>query len=138
MQQAVAAMPLHGQARATELLRQAIKLAQPDGIVCSIAEYGPHITLLLRRMQSDNPEDIFLKRLLKAVKGYALAASDMEALLAPQEQAVMEKVMHNVSSRDIAEALGITQGTVRNTLSRVYAKLGVTTRAHAVEKWRGR
>ena len=59
-------------------------------------------------------------------------------LLAPQEQAVMEKVMHNMSSEDIAKALGITQGTVRNTLSRVYAKLGVKNRAQAVDKWRGR
>ena len=136
--QAVAAMPLYGQVRATELLHQAVEFARPDGIVCSIAEYGPHIIPLLRRMQSDNPEDIFLKKLLKTAKGYALAASGARALLAPQEQAVMEKVMHNVSSRDIAEALGITQGTVRNTLSRVYTKLGVKTRAHAVEKWRDR
>lgn len=136
--QALAAMPLHGQARAIELLHKAVTLARPDGIVCSIAEYGTFITPLLRRMHNDNPEDVFLKKLLKAAKGYALSNSREGLLLAPQEQAVMEKVMHNMSSEDIANALGITQGTVRNTLSRVYAKLGVKNRAQAVDKWRGR
>ena len=135
---AVSAMHLHGQARAIELLRQAVELARPDGIVGSIAEYGSHILPLLRRMQSDNPEDIFLKKLLKAAKGYAFTALGEGELLAPQEQAVMEKIVQNMSSGDIAEALGIKQGTVRNTLSRVYTKLGVKTRAHAVEKWRSR
>lgn len=137
---AVAVNHLRGPQEALPFLSEAVNLARPDGIVCSLAEYGAHIAPLLRRMGEYTRQDVFMKTLEKTVKVYAGLTSSRgpapDLLLASQERAVLEKAMQGISNKAIAAALGLAPNTVRNTLSRVYAKLGVKTRIQAVQKWR--
>ena len=52
--------------------------------------------------------------------------------LTPRERAVLEQVARGLTNGEIAEALYVTPKTVRNYISRVFAKLGVGNRAHAI------
>ena len=52
--------------------------------------------------------------------------------LTPRERAVLEQVARGLTNGEIAEALFVTPKTVRNYISRVFAKLGVGNRAQAI------
>lgn len=51
--------------------------------------------------------------------------------LSVQERRVMELVAQGSTNKEIARALGLSDKTIKNYLSNVYAKLQVTRRAHA-------
>lgn len=56
----------------------------------------------------------------------------MPSLLTKREREVFEHLIRNMSTREIADALYISEKTVRNHISNVMQKLGVKGRAHAV------
>lgn len=126
---------LHGLAQAIPLLNEAIALARPDGIVCTIAEYGKHIYPVLVNLWEWQPNDLFLKTLVVATKRYTRVGSAGQSPLAPREQAILERATQGLNNQQIGQALGITAASVANTLSRVYAKLGVKNRANAIKVW---
>jgi DNA-binding NarL/FixJ family response regulator len=51
-----------------------------------------------------------------------------EALLCPRERIVVQLVAEGLTNRAIANKLGLSEHTVKNHLSRIYAKLGVSNR----------
>ena len=57
--------------------------------------------------------------------------------LSGREAEVMELVARGRSNSEIAAALVLSEKTVKNHVSRVYAKLGVRTRAAAIARWLG-
>jgi DNA-binding NarL/FixJ family response regulator len=57
--------------------------------------------------------------------------------LTGREAEVMGLVARGRSNREIAAALTLSEKTVKNHVSRVYAKLGVRTRAAAIARWLG-
>lgn len=54
--------------------------------------------------------------------------------LSSRELQVLESAQQGMQSREIADALGISDGTVRNYLSSIYDKLRVRNRAEAIKK----
>lgn len=64
--------------------------------------------------------------------GPAAAAPRAATALSPREQQVASYLALGYSNEQIAAACGTSLYTVRNQLSRAYAKLGVATRAEAV------
>jgi DNA-binding CsgD family transcriptional regulator/PAS domain-containing protein len=50
-------------------------------------------------------------------------------VLSPREQEIAELVLRGLSNRQIAEAAFITENTVKQHLKRIYAKLGIDSRA---------
>ena len=48
--------------------------------------------------------------------------------LAPREAEIVEAILTAASNKAIAAKLGLTEQTVKNRLTRLYRKLGVTTR----------
>jgi DNA-binding CsgD family transcriptional regulator len=62
----------------------------------------------------------------------ALSRADQPEDLTRREREVAELAARNVSSREIAERLGISTRTVDNLLGRVYAKLGISSRQELV------
>jgi DNA-binding NarL/FixJ family response regulator len=49
-------------------------------------------------------------------------------LLTPREQRLVRAIMRGGTTRDVAARLGIREQTVKNSLSRVYRKVGVRNR----------
>ena len=58
----------------------------------------------------------------------ALQPGGGEDRLAPREVMVARLVGRGLRNRDIAERMGVTEGTVKFYLHNVFAKVGVTTR----------
>lgn len=56
----------------------------------------------------------------------------MNHILTPREKEIFNLLIDNYSTRNIAQTLGISEKTVRNHISNVMQKLGVTGRASAV------
>lgn len=52
--------------------------------------------------------------------------------LAPRERAVLQLLADGMSNRRIANAVGVSEATIKACLSGVFDKLGATDRAHAV------
>ena len=57
--------------------------------------------------------------------------------LSPRELGVAELVVQGMRNREIASALGITEGTVKVHLYRVYEKLGVSSRTELLIRAKG-
>lgn len=55
-----------------------------------------------------------------------------EPNLTPREEEVLRLMARGLSNEQIASELGIAEGTVKNHVSNLYAKLGVNSRAQAV------
>ena len=64
-----------------------------------------------------------------------IAALDLAAALTPREAEVLGYLRLGYTNAQIGTALGSAERTVRNQLSRAYAKLGVASRAEAVALW---
>ena len=77
---AIAASHLHGRDQALHRLREGIALARPDGILCSIAEYGIHINALLLHLREWNPADGYLHKLAKMTRHYVKFACSENTL----------------------------------------------------------
>lgn len=57
--------------------------------------------------------------------------------LTPRQQEVLELIADGLSNREIARRLYLSEGTVKNTVSEIYARLGVRDRVQAVLKMLG-
>lgn len=56
----------------------------------------------------------------------------MPGILTKREKQIFELLINHYSTRDIASELAISEKTVRNHISNVIQKLGVTSRIQAV------
>jgi Response regulator containing a CheY-like receiver domain and an HTH DNA-binding domain len=56
----------------------------------------------------------------------------MQSLLTKREREIFHLLINNYSTVDISQKLGISEKTVRNHISNVIQKLGVTSRIQAV------
>ena len=64
--------------------------------------------------------------------GPAEPAMGLFSELTPREREVLERLAQGLSNARIAASLGVTPKTVRNHVTHVFTKLGVTTRAEAI------
>lgn len=60
-----------------------------------------------------------------------------DSSLTEREQEVMNLLAKGLSNKAIAGRLYLSEKTVKNHINRIYAKLGVTTRAEAITEWLG-
>jgi DNA-binding NarL/FixJ family response regulator len=76
--------------------------------------------------------------LVSAVGGFLPQAADPGMLrdLSPRERDVLELVARGLDNHAIGAAFGISEKTVRNHVSQLFDKLGVSTRAAAVARAR--
>ncbi len=56
--------------------------------------------------------------------------------LTPREREILEFVAHGLGNEDIAARLGLSEKTVRNNITAIFDKVGVSTRAQAVARAR--
>ena len=57
------------------------------------------------------------------------------ARLSPQEQRLLRLVAEGRTNKELAEAMKLGEGTVRNYLSSIFSKLEVENRTEAVALW---
>jgi DNA-binding NarL/FixJ family response regulator len=67
-------------------------------------------------------------------RGLAFDADERPEPLTPREVETLRLMAAGMSNREIADALGVTEGTVKNHTSSILAKLGVRDRTRAVLK----
>jgi two-component system nitrate/nitrite response regulator NarL len=72
----------------------------------------------------------FEERHMRAL--FELAADQGEGELTVREESVLRLVAEGLGNREIAEQVGVTEAAVKATLQRLFAKLGVRTRAKLV------
>ena len=86
-------------------------------------------------LQDDEPAwQIFCDQVLEFVGCEKL---DPDRLLTPREREILAGICQAKSNKEIARDLGVSDKTVRNQVTRIFAKLGVGTRQEAILKVRG-
>ncbi|MFE0464195.1 response regulator [Kitasatospora sp. NPDC058965] len=93
-------------------------------------------------LKAERPEELFTAIRSAAAGRTALSAPVAHRVMArmrsprpgltPREREILAQLAKGVSNRDIAKALFLSEATVKTHLGRIYAKLGVDTRAGAV------
>lgn len=126
-------------------LRQAVALAQPDGIARAFADLGPQIADLLTRLRQQGHAGDFIGRLLRATPAGQADTFDLPqsaslkatatSLVEPltyREQEILGLLAQRLSAKEIAERLVISDRTVKRHTATIYRKLGVHGRQQAV------
>jgi DNA-binding CsgD family transcriptional regulator len=67
-------------------------------------------------------------------KLHSVAGSIKEMDLSPREQEVLDLVVRGQNNKEIAKELFISNHTVKNHVTKIFQKLGVSDRAHAISK----
>ncbi len=87
-------------------------------------------------------DPIIARKVLEAArtdgKGASASAGTGKARtdrLSPQEQRILTLLVDGHTNKEIASALGLGDGTVRNYLTAIFTKLGVENRTEAVSLW---
>lgn len=133
--QTAAAYALLGRlAEAAAFLRQAVQDALPDGLVMPFAENYRYLEKIPAALWLDGA-DAFAAQIaalgqqLAARCAQALSGADAPAALAGltgRESEIAGLLAAHLSNREIAERLYLSEGTVKQYLNQIYAKLQIT------------
>lgn len=133
-------------------LSRALILGEPEGYIRSFVAEGELVRwlleqyLVLRRKKAISEDGVkltYVKQLLSAfvqnqkVRGRSALDEakheQKEVGLSPMEQKIFGHIAEGLTSKHIAAEFGISPGTVNTHIRRVFAKLGASSRAHAVQ-----
>lgn len=95
---------------------------------------GPELVLAVERVAAGQSilEPSVSSRVLAYIQGQSVSiCKETRGTLSTQERRIMELVVQGRTNKEIADALGFSDKTVKNYLSHAYGKLQVTRRAHA-------
>ena len=131
------------------MLGEALDLARPDGILLSLAEYGPHLLPLLpcpplSPTSREHKPDGYLAALAGLAGRYPCASREEASQgcgpmrLTSRQKDVLSLASRGLRNAEIATALNVSPETVKKILSSAYKRLGATNRAEAVCKFTGR
>ena len=121
-------------------LERALELAEPDGLLLPFLLH-PTPDLLERHSRLRTTHASLISEVQNLLAGHAPTArhEDAEPLQEPLSQSelrVLRYLPTNLRSPEIAAELFVSPNTIRTHIRNVYAKLGVHTRAEAVERAR--
>lgn len=142
---ALAAHRQRSAAEACKHLRRALLLGEANRYVRSFIDEGAPMAALLRdyirqaesRTAASLPCLDYAKKLLDMLVPHRESEAAAEKPhspdpLTPKEEEIIGLLRLGESNRDIADKLGLTLGTVKVYLNRIYDKLGVRSRVQAV------
>jgi LuxR family transcriptional regulator, maltose regulon positive regulatory protein len=139
---------------ARRALREAITHAAASRLVRTFIDEGPPIRTLLESAYDSNlevlhPTDAFASELLetfahsgsksRSKSQPAAAAATAEGLygkFSPKEREILSLVSSGMRNREVAQKLGMTEGSVKWYMQQVYDKIGTRRRLQAVERAR--
>jgi len=103
-----------------------LKRSNPDQFVAAIREARLGGVPLTREIA---------QRVIGAFREPVVASAQLETL-SPRERGILELLAQGLANKEIADRLGISDGTIRWHLRHVYNKLQVRSRTEAVLKFR--
>ncbi|MAT52627.1 MAG: hypothetical protein CMK32_15720 [Porticoccaceae bacterium] len=132
---------------AQRVLREALTAAAPMGVMRSFLDEGAPIRTLLEQCcqagsETSGPTDRFALQLLKAFGGALPAVSRLDSdegifgSLTDRELEVLQQVSVGLRNREVAERLGMTEGSIKWYMQQIFDKLGTRSRLQAVERAR--
>jgi len=135
-------------------LAEMIKKKQPDALIILYTGYelSDYYELLIEKkidglLSKLATKEQVIQTIQAALRGEILLAADFldfvqqrsnlpnsrqEVLLSDKEQEILQLVAQGCTNKAIASAIGFTQRTVENYLSKLFVKLNVESRAEAV------
>jgi LuxR family maltose regulon positive regulatory protein len=120
-------------------LTAVVELASPERFVRAILDEGPVIARLIRRC-AERLGTIEAERLAVELgappRRHASAAPALVVALSERERDVLRFLPSRLTTKEIAAECFMSVNTVKAHLKRIYGKLGVTTRADAIERAR--
>lgn len=130
------------EARAIKALTDAVVLCAQLGYERVIRDEGPAIQALLQKLPIDKSEGAataLLQRLRRdnSAPNNGATASANSALIEPltkRELQILGRLQSDLSNREIAEAIFVSEGTLKWHLHNIYGKLGVRTRTGALSR----
>ena len=140
-----------GHRAAQRSLREALDHGASGRMLRSFLDEGPLMQTLLGAasnvgIESPRPADVFARELLSHFDGrppkpeYAQKLSTVAECfcghLSPKEREILSLVGAGMSNREVAEHVGVTEGTVKWYLQQVYDKVGTRRRQQAVQRAR--
>lgn len=137
-------------------LAQALGIGLPNGYVRTFVDEGEPMQSLLRQYRDTLAKQLaeasaeetelktgegaglleYVSRLLGLFPGKDLppVGEELPEPLTSKERAVLLEAVRGAVNREIAERLHLTEGTVKVYLSRIYGKLGVSSRIQALHR----
>jgi LuxR family maltose regulon positive regulatory protein len=123
--------------RGMERLESALRLAQPAGLLRTVIDEGAEVHGLVEALPVDGHLDPFVRAILDAVYRRPTARRPAERQpvdgLSDREHEVLRYLASRLSYSEMAGELFISVNTLKSHLKAVYRKLGVSTRAEAVQ-----
>ena len=124
IQTAAAYAMLGKREEARVLLRQALDSAAADGLIMPFAENGRYVKALL-----EEERDSFAGEILALLERGEAQALCMEpaalSVLTAREREIVALIVQRCSNREIAEALYLSEGSVKQYVNRIYGKLAI-------------
>ena len=129
-------------------LATAVRLAEPGGTLRLIADAGPALQPLLRRLLAQNIAPAYVQRLLAVFPPESMPtvpgsdpalpllppARQLSAALTNREIDVLLLLADRLTNKEIADRLSLSPNTVKKHTIHLYEKLGVKTRRQAVAR----
>ncbi|MHB1413786.1 MAG: LuxR C-terminal-related transcriptional regulator [Chloroflexota bacterium] len=154
---ALQALAMHESGKPTAALsslERALTLAEPEGYVRTFADHGEAMAALLRQLAARGVAPDYLARLLTAIASPGRSAGKSTAhpgvagergsapkqrgvdLLTPREVEVIRLLAGGAPNQRIADALTVSEGTVKAHISHILGKIGAHNRTEAVARAR--
>ncbi|MBK7456131.1 MAG: hypothetical protein IPJ46_21130 [Anaerolineales bacterium] len=137
--QALAYHGLRQEAQALSSLRQALKLASPEGYVRTFIGVGAALIPLLHQARAAGIEPDYVNKLLASIdqgdslqSAKAVSVSHLVEPLSEREMEVLRLLAQGLPDKKIAEVLVIARETVHKHLKNIYGKLGAHSRTEAI------
>lgn len=133
------------EAAALAALREAVRLGETGGALRLIADAGPRLAPLLRRLQSEGVAPAYVARILAVISPHQLAPPETRLppprrepgdLLTNRELDVLLLLERRMTNKEIAERLNVTPDTVNKHAISIFKKLGADNRRQAVARAR--
>jgi LuxR family maltose regulon positive regulatory protein len=137
--QAVVRYKQNDERGALDYLRQALKVAEPEGTVRVFLNRGEPMRGLLHQLQKQGGDSEFVKRLLTGFEPrpfVMVSPAAKPAILSKREVELLRLVAAGHSNKEIAAELFISLGTVKRHTVNIFTKLDVRNRTEAVAKAR--
>ena len=127
---------------AMQHLKKALDLAEPRGYLRVFLDEGAPMLQMLGSLLQQNFKPEYIGKILSAAaiketkSSHNNSEMNLIEALTSREEEVLEQIANGASNQEIALALSIALGTVKNHLKNIYAKLNVNSRTQALSRAR--